>query len=408
MISQYINRSAQHKQARLVLIRGEPGIGKSCLLRASAALAREAGAGLLKATAFESDMIRPFGLWNDALRRALPDNPTSTLLGCGEPVSRDAIFNSLCDVLQEACTHRPVVVLCDDMQWADESSVSAVNHVLRMNRKQPLLVIATGRDIELRDNGAVQRVLRSLRHDKLLDEICLATLSADDIRELITTSAPGADAESLSRNCAGNPLLALELAQAGLDGGSANSLSELVRDRLSRLQPDAETLLLWAAVVSPRIAVDSLQRVTGLAAETIETALEAAVQQGMLQPGERGLRFSHDLIASSIYAEIPPARRQHMHRRVAEQLEIETGVELSLAADLSHHARRSGDPALACRAMVSAGKLCLRFYANDDALELYRQGMGFAEQLGDAERVCASLLLCEIRLMSATKNDWET
>ena len=76
-----------------------------------------------------------------------------------------------------------------------------------------------------------------------------------------------------------------------------------------------------------------------------------------LIPGERGLRFSHDLVAGSIYGQIPRSRLQAMHRRAAELLEEATARDLELAADLAHHAARSGDPALAGRAMVSAGKL---------------------------------------------------
>ena len=74
---------------------------------------------------------------------------------------------------------------------------------------------------------------------------------------------------------------------------------------------------------------------------------------------------------------------------------------------MAHHAPKSGDPALAARAMVSAGKLCLRFYANDDALALYHRGMEFAAQLGDSDRVCLTLELYDIRLRAAPLEDWE-
>jgi hypothetical protein len=96
-----------------------------------------------------------------------------------------------------------------------------------------------------------------------------------------------------------------------------------------------------------------------------------------------------------------------MHTRVAELLEEASGKDLELAADLAHHAPKSGDPALACRAMVSAGKLCLRFYVNDDALALYNRGLDFASQLGDTERVCLTLELSDIRMNAAPLEDWE-
>ncbi len=393
--------------ARAVLIRGEPGMGKSRLLQAAAAMAREVGAGILKASAFESERIRPFATWNDALRRAVPDNPVSALVGSGERVSRDQVFAALADLVLEYSERHPLVVLFDDVQWCDESSAAAMHYVLRMNRRQPILVIGAARETELQDNEAVLQCIRGLRHEDMLQDLRLEPMDAGSLERLISHHAPGVDAARLSRECGGNPLLALELARAEQEGGGGHSLSELVQERLSRLGADAVEVLQWATVLSPRIEVRSLQRVTGLAEADIDAAVEAAEKQGILHPGERGLRFSHDLVSQGIYQSIATARQQAMHRQVAELLEGDTAVDLALAADLAHHAQRSGDPALAGRAMVQASKLCLRFFANDDALDLYRRGMEFAALLDDAKRVCLSLELCEIRQTAAPLEDWQ-
>jgi hypothetical protein len=129
----------------------------------------------------------------------------------------------------------------------------------------------------------------------------------------------------------------------------------------------------------------------------------------MLFPADRGLRFSHDLIARSIYEGIPPARRRTMHRRVAELLEQDSVLEPERAADLAHHAAQSGDPARAARAMISAGRLCLRFFANDEALALAGRGLQWVEQLPSAiDRVCLTLELREIMHTAAPVADWET
>src|SRR5690606_21778743 len=103
----------------------------------------------------------------------------------------------------------------------------------------------------------------------------------------------------------------------------------------------------------------------------------------------------------------PAARRRTMHRRVAELLEQDTALDLARAADLAHHASQSGDAGLCARAMVSAGKLCLRFFANDEALSLARKGLAWADQLAAAERVCLTLELREIMLAAAPVEDWE-
>src|SRR5690606_9323416 len=152
----------------------------------------------------------------------------------------------------------------------------------------------------------------------------------------------------------------------------------------------------------------SLARLTGLDWNAIGEALETAARHSMLLPAERGLKFSHDLIARSIYEGISPARRRTMHRRVAELLEQDSVLEPERAADLAHHAAQSGDAALAARAMVSAGRLCLRFFANDEALALASRGLQWVEQLpGAVERVCLTLELREIEHTAAPVADWE-
>src|SRR5690606_40919747 len=189
-----------------------------------------------------------------------------------------------------------------------------------------------------------------------------------DVRTLISLRVPDANGVELSRECGGNPLLAIELARAEAAGDSGQSLDELVQERLARLDHESGEVLRWAAVLAPRIDAATLARVTGLDWNGIGEALETGARHAMLLPTERGFRFSHDLIARSIYSRISPARRRTMHRRVAELLERDTALDLEHAADLAHHAAQSGDPGLCARAMVSAGKLCLRFFANAEAL----------------------------------------
>lgn len=401
-----LSAAAGDHRAALVLVRGEPGIGKSRLLQAAAELARGAGALLLEASAFEAEAIRPYALWIDALRRLAAETAQEVFAG-GEHDGRDRLLGRLSDLVARESSARPVVLIFDDLQWCDESSAAALHYVARMSRERPLLAVLAARDEELRDNAAVQQALRGLRHEHLLQELRLGPLSGAAVRRLIAERAPAANGERLSRECGGNPLLAIELARAESAGDAGGSLDELVRERLARFDVDGGEVLRWAAVLAPRIDVASLVRVTGLDASRVGTVLEGAERQAMLLPAERGLRFSHDLVARSIYTEISPARRRVMHRRVAELLEQDTALDLGHAADLAHHATHSGDPALAARAMVSAGRLCLRFFANDEALALARKGLQLADALPDAERVPLTLDLRDVMLAAAPLEDWE-
>jgi DNA-binding SARP family transcriptional activator/tetratricopeptide (TPR) repeat protein len=389
---------------RVVLLAGEPGIGKSRLLEWFCELAESAGALVLRSSAFESAVIRPYGLWIDSLRRAGDD---ALIFGEEDRDNRDRLFGGLSDYLAGRAAEAPVVVLFDDVQWADESSMAALHYVARACAGLPLLVVLAGRDGEMQDNAALQQTLRGLRHENALEERIVGPLSEDAIRDLISDRAPDADGGALGRECGGNPLLAIELARAKREGDQGGSLDELVRERLARFDVDGGEVMRWAAVLSPSIDLPSLVRVTGLDANRVGSALEMAERQAMLRAEDKGFRFSHDLIARGVYAQIAPARRAVMHRRVAELIEEEAALDLEHAADLAHHALASGDPGLGARAMVSAGKLCLRFFANDEALVLARKGLQIAAQLSDAEHVCRRLELFDVMLTAAPVYDWE-
>lgn len=400
------DRVTEQSSAQVVLIRGEPGIGKSRLMQALADRARAADSLILETSAFESETVRPFALWIDAFRR-LGAGAGIELFDSTAQDNRDHLFASLSDLVSQESGTRPVVLIFDDLQWSDESSAAALHYVARMNRERPLLGVLAARDVEVNDNRAVQQALRGLRHDELLQELKLGPLPEAAVKQLIALRSPQADSETLSQECGGNPLLAIELARAQSAGDAAGSLDDLVRERMSRLDSDAAEVLRWAAVLGSRINIAALVRISGLDSGRIGEVLESAERQAMMQPTDRGFRFSHDLIARSIYNEISPARRRVMHRRVAEMLEQEAAMDLAHAADLSYHASRSGDPGLAARAMVSAGRLCLRFFANEDARKLAEKGLQLVTELSDSERVCRTLELRDILMAAAPLEDWQ-
>jgi DNA-binding SARP family transcriptional activator/tetratricopeptide (TPR) repeat protein len=400
-----LSQSMERRRATLVLLCGEPGIGKSRLLEAVTARF-EKHALLLQACAYESESIRPFALWVDALRRVGPE-VASAVFGSGDHANRERLFAGLSDLIGERVRAQPVLLAFDDLQWGDESSAAALHYVMRTHADQPLLGILAARDDELRDNAPFARAVRELRQAGLLIEQPLGPMPQRALREIISTRAPQADSERLSRECGGNPLLAIELARAEAAGDSGHSLSELVQERLARFDLEGGEVLRWAAVLAPRIDANTLARVTGLDWNRIGEVLDSAARQAMLVPVEQGFRFSHDLIARSIYAGIPAARRRTMHRRAAEVLEQDTALDPERAADLAHHAAQSGDAGLAARAMVCAGRFCLRFFANEEARNLARRGLQWVQQLPPAQRVCLTLDLQEILFRAAPVEDWE-
>jgi DNA-binding SARP family transcriptional activator len=393
-------------RAEVVLVRGEPGIGKSRMLESVLQPAIEADACVLRASAFESEAIRPFALWIDALR-AYESDAAARIFGNADADNRDRLFSGLAEVVAERTLSRPVVLLFDDVQWCDESSAAALHYVARMNRDRPLLAVLAARDSELQDNVPLQQALRGLRHDRLLRELVLGPLPDDAVAQLIARCSPAADCQRLSRECSGNPLLAIELARAESEGAGIGSLEQLVRERVARFDVNGMEVLRWAAVLSPRIDVTTLARLTGHDPDLIAAILERAERQALLSPTERGLRFSHELLARAVYTDISPVRRQVMHRRIAELMEQDAALDPARASDLAHHATLSGDPTLAARAMVSAGRLCLRFFANEEAATLARKGLQLAQRLPPPERVRLEIDLHNVMQTATPLDDWE-
>lgn len=406
LIAQALDAVCERRCCTVLLVSGAAGIGKSRLLQAVHVQALRCGALALQGAAFEAEAIRPFGLWIDALR-TLPRDEAAALFAGTDGGDRERLFARLADFVAGRSARQPLVLLFDDVQWCDESSAAALHVAARMNRARPLLIVLAARDGELCDNAPIQQALRGLRRDGLLRELVLGPLAPDDLAHLIEEAAPGADSRGLSWACGGNPLLAIELARARVGGAAVESLGELVRERLARCGVAATEVLRWAAVLNPRIELRLLGEVSGVQPGDVAAALELGQRQALLQATDRGLAFAHELIARAVYDDISPLRRQLMHRRVAELLEVDSTQRLARAADLAHHATLAGDAALAARAMVSAGRLCLRFFANDDAQSLARKGLQLAEGLPEAERVCVQIDLHDVLLAARPVPDGE-
>jgi len=400
------NEVRDKQGAHVALVRGEAGIGKTRLIESVSAFARGAGAAVLTANAYESESIRPFALWIDALHR---DDPavSGEIFGDHAAGNRDRLFDLLSDFVTSRSADRPLVLVFDDIHWCDDSSAAAIHYVLRMNRDRPVFCILGVRDSDLRDKGSAQQVMAGLRHDGLLTEFPLGPLSEQELAELIHERAPGARADQLSVQCGGNPLLAIELARAEQEGDSSTSVNELVGERLARFSVDGTEVLQWAAVLRPHIGVATIAALTDFDTARVGEILEAGERQGMLTVTGDGLNFSHELLAKAVYTTLSPLRRQVMHRRVADLLEKNTALDRGRAADLAHHAVQSGDAGLAARALVSAGRLCLRFYANEEAMNLVRRGMQLVDELPDAQRVCVTIDLRDIRFSAGPLDDWE-
>ena len=399
----------------VVLMTGDPGVGRTRLLRELISEARKRGGTVMNGRTYEAERGRPYGPWMDALRRVpvlavgqtigadlavlLPELPFDS---AAEP-SRDRLFGAVVDLIAaRAHSAPPVLVVLDDVQWCDEASAELLHYVTRMNRHRPVMVVLAAREGELADNVPMLRVLRSLRRDGLLEEIALGPLKKDETAKLISEVAPEADVERVFEQSEGNPLLALELARALREEPDVPAtLTQLVRARVERLPAAAGDVLRWCAVIGYSFTVSRLAEVTSLEVDELASALETLERHVLLREapdngGQGAYTFAHKLVREAVYSDLSQPRRQLMHRRVAKLLNDLGRPDETIALDIAHHAALGGDAGMAARACVAAGRHCLRLFANSEAAAFARRGMSYAEQLMEPERVQLMIELTQI------------
>jgi DNA-binding CsgD family transcriptional regulator len=327
-----------------VLIEGEPGIGKSALVRAAVAQAPEAGCQVFWGAGDELGQELPLLPFLDALRvrepSANPRQETIVRLLRGE-VTADRgtdvpamLAEQLLALVAEQCAVRPTILIVDDLQWADQASVTLWGRLARSARKAPLLLVGTMRPVPQRED------LLALR--RVVDDAArlqLTGLTGAAVADLVTVLAGGRPGDGLLRlaeGAAGNPLYLTELVaalargsrltvtEAGaaeLAGGSApGSLSAAIADRLGFVAGPVREVLRAAALLGTDFAVPDLAIVLGRGVADLIPAVDEACAAGVLAESGHGLGFRHPLIRAALYDEMQASVRAAWHRDAGRAL----------------------------------------------------------------------------------------
>ncbi|WP_298828130.1 AAA family ATPase [uncultured Piscinibacter sp.] len=392
----------QDGETRLVLVTGEPGVGKSRLAEQLCAAADALGFVVVAGRAFEAESSRPFGPWADALELNVQQEVTEA-----HPSSRESLFEMLRARLEtRVAKGRASMLLLDDLQWFDRNSTELLHYLVRTGPGRTGLVLMLARGGELPDNEAAVRLLRSLRREYAVQHIELEPLTREEIEALVGREA-GVDGRHVHEVSAGNPLYALEFVRAQREGlaGPPATLMQLVRDRIAKLPERAADVLRWSAVLGRAIQPARLEELTALAAEELVDALERLEQSSLLRidttrTSDR-YAFSHELIREAVYGELSLPRRRLMHRKVARCLEPQA-ADPAVAAELAHHAGLAGEAELGVRACIVAGHHALRVFANEDAEALARRGLRLVEEVDEPRRIESTLDLLQVLYTART------
>lgn len=397
-------------RARLVLVSGEAGIGKTSLVAHTLDDTSSAIVGW--GTCLDADRAPAYWPWVQALRglpEAIPEardlsDPDARELGRllpelsdGMPLpsedlqaerARFRLFDAVGRWLERLARVRPIVLVLDDLQWADSSSLGLLDHIVRPHRPVPLLLVGTYRHDELRSETAAALTELATR----AENIRLEGLSDQEVHALLAHTAGGERAtqwaETVHRRSGGHPFLVRELGHALATHGTPDTIPhaarELIVARIARLPDGCRRMLDAAAVAGDTLLPGVLADVLELPVATVVAAVAEAAQAGVLVAGAGSdrARFAHDLYRQAIAAELTPGSRMELHRRIGEALErrrARGGVVFP--ADIAWHF------ANACA--IDGPERALRWALEAAAAD--RDRLAFAEAAAQLARVQAAL-----------------
>jgi DNA-binding SARP family transcriptional activator len=401
----------------LVLLAGEPGIGKSRLAEELGMIARARGASVLVGRCWEAGGAPAYWPWVQSLRAHVRETEPSLLLaqlggGAGEiaqilpelgemfrdlpaPVpsesdgARFRLFDAISQFLRRAAESKPIVLGLDDLHAADTPSLLLLQFVTRELASARLLVLGAYRDVDPTPAGPLVSVLADLSREPVALRLPLHGLDSHAVGAYVEQTAAKLASpeltEAIARNTEGNPLFVGEMLRLLMreDAGGApvsstlavpQSIRDVISRRLGHLPDACGRVLPAAAVLGREFSVDALALMSSLAEdellEVLDDAIEARVVMDVPGTADR-LRFAHVLIRDTLYDSLTATRRMRLHRQAVEALESLHGdAPGAYLAELAHHslagrelenglayARRAGDRAFALFAYEEAARL---------------------------------------------------
>ncbi|HEX5504280.1 MAG TPA: AAA family ATPase, partial [Thermomicrobiales bacterium] len=420
---------------RLVLVGGEAGIGKTALCEALCAEAADRGALVLVGRCYDLAETPPYGPWLAVTARypaeaaGLPPLPAvvTDRAALAAVAGQAALFAAVVAWFAAVAAARPLVLLLDDLHWADPASLDLLRALGRQAADLPLLLLATYRGDELTRRHPLYQMLPLLVRESRAERLDLRPLDEASLGALVAGRYPlgAGDATRvvayLRDRSEGNPFFAGELLRALEEDGALRRvaggwalgdlagagvpplLRQVLDARVDRLGEESRELLVTAAVVGQEAPLALWAAVAGTDEEVLAAAAERAAEARLLAETPDGLavRFAHALVREALYAGVPPLRRRALHRRAGEALAAGPAPDPDAVA---HHFRRAGDDRAAAW-LVRAGERAQRAYAWLTAAERFEAALALMETRGAAagERGWLLFELARVRRYAAQR-----
>lgn len=411
-----------------LLISGEPGIGKSSLTRELATQAKISGGKALIGECY-AEGGAPYSPFSQILRSVLPKRsrnrsplpefvladlmsltpelrPYYSDLPEVPPLDPESeqrrLFESMVTLCTSLSEQSPLMLVIEDAHWADSGSLSMLRYIARRTKGQPIMLVATYREVELDESRPLQEMLVELNRERLASRMKLSRFGKDDTRELLAAifqdEITPEFLEGIYSETEGNPFFIEEICKSLVEEGKLyyedgswhrpdmvdldlpQSVRVAIQSRLAKLPDEVLDGLRMAAVLGHEFDFDTLVAASDLNEEALIDALEAAERAQLVKEisVERGgtFRFVHALIATTLLEGVSGLRRRRMHHQVAAAIE-------NLRPDdyeaLAHHYYESGDVEGGLKYSLRAGERALGLSANSEARRHYSRALEIAE-----------------------------
>jgi DNA-binding SARP family transcriptional activator/predicted ATPase len=404
-------RTTGRGPARLALISGEPGIGKSRLAEELLEWCGRRQGAVARARCYAAQgqlAFAPIAEWLRAeplraaraklsksqlaeLARVLPeilaeDSSIARPRPLTESWERHHFYESLTAAF--GAIKRPLLLMVDDLQWCDPDSLEWMHSLFHVETAGGILVVGTLRSEEAGRQHPFTRMAGELRRLQCLVEFPLAPLSGRETGELAAQIADRpldmAELDGIYRATEGNPLFVVESVRAGLHGPRIHAV---IGARLAQLSPQAYELAGLAGAVGRAFSFELLAKATDWDEDSLSRALDELWQRSLVHEAGAHYDFTHDRIREVAYRELSPVRRRFWHRRIARALEELHDADLApVRGHLAAHYEAAGMPEAAIRHYREAAAVARQRFAGGEEVDLLRRALVLCAQFPESAR----------------------
>ncbi|GCE14472.1 ATP-binding protein [Tengunoibacter tsumagoiensis] len=414
------------RRPQCVMVVGDAGMGKTRLAEEMSLEARERGWGVIVSRLYMQESGVPYRLWTEVLRKSLESD--SGLFSISDPAllqplvallpelreytsqhlfaqplptyiltpdqEQLRLWEAIANLLKAVSEQSPLLILLDDIQWADNSSHELLGYLARHLHGYPVLFLCTLRDTELTKHPPhpLLKLIYHMQREHTIQSLRLEPLSSEQIALLVSRVSPLPEAtiKHIQDYAAGNPMFAEEFARLGTPGGMPKTIADVLKRRINKLSAECQKLLEKASVLGGSFELPVICSMETeheqVDEEEVQDLLDEAIQASLMTDEGTGTRityrFGHPLLVSHLYENISAFRRARLHQRAADVLHVvHQGREEEVAATIANHLIKAGaDPKTIAHYAELAGNRAYSVFAFPEAQDQYRLAVEYLDK----------------------------